>query len=146
VVRGIRRLNRMAVRSRDKKDVSSRGEVNDGGKKMTDRYFEKKHGGSVYQTLEKAGRSRDDDEQFLNEQSQRADTGRRQLLLRLTINTQQAHRRSTRTAQPVATCRLSPPPASPCCRPWGPGRVGMRLSVYFGKRLHGMLSRTHVHV
>jgi len=27
-----------------------------------------------------------------------------------------------------------------------PGRVGMRLSAYFGKRLHGMLSWTHVHV
>ena len=43
--------------------------------------------GRVYQTLEKTRRSRDDYEQLLNEQSERVDTGRRQLQLRLTRTT-----------------------------------------------------------
>jgi len=40
----------------------------------------------------------------------------------------------------------SPRPVSPCAGPSAQGRLGMRLSAYFGKRLHGMLSWTHVHV
>jgi len=32
------------------------------------------------------------------------------------------------------------------CNPWPPSGVGMRLSAYFGKRLHRMLSWTYVHV
>ena len=43
---------------------------------------------------------------------------------------------------PLAITRLSQPL---CAGPSGPGGVEMRLSAYFGKRLHGMLSWTHVH-
>jgi len=43
---------------------------------------------------------------------------------------------------PLAITRPSQPL---CASPSGPGRVGMRLSAYFGKRLHGMLSRTHAY-
>jgi len=50
----------------------------------------------------------------------------------------------SRTVQPVATCRHSPSPRP--ASPSAPGRVGMRLLAYFSKRLHGMLSWTHVHV
>ena len=41
---------------------------------------------------------------------------------------------------------ITTPSQSLCAGPSGPGRVGMRLSAYFGKRLHAMLSWTHVHV
>ena len=38
-------------------------------------------------------------------------------------------------------------PSQPLCAGnSGSGRVGMRLSAYFGKRLHVMLSWTRVHV
>jgi len=45
--------------------------------------------------------------------------------------------------QPVAaSAHVDTTPSQPVCA----GPSGMCLSVYFGKRLHGMLLWTHVHV